>query len=101
MKAKWQKSGYSSTEIDGIQDALKRAYITDTWMPKRKRVIEIYTRVMPNLSVRSSSRVEGHHNIIKAFYNAQSELEAATDLLIKNLNTVFRTLLTDELDSQT
>ena len=45
------------------------AYIKDTWVPKERRVIHLYTTMYANLSSTLSQRVESYHPVIRQVTN--------------------------------
>ena len=63
-------------------------YIRDVWGPKESRVVRCFTRLIFNLDIHSSQRVEGYHPTLKSMTNGQLSLENSAIMLIRTLNRI-------------
>jgi hypothetical protein len=78
----------------------EKEYYVNNWFAggKETRVLHAYTKLYPNLGLRSTSRNEGQNRVIKKFVNNSMNLEQSTRQLIRSV--AHQDLIDDQLDAQ-
>jgi hypothetical protein len=78
----------------------EKEYYSNNWVAggKETRVLRAYTKLHPNLGLRSTSRNEGQNRVLKKFINNTMNLEQATRQLIRTL--AQQDSLDEQLDAQ-
>jgi hypothetical protein len=123
IKAKYRKSGYNSDEVEelshlswayvvsdteeelennrtGLLSTLKaseKSYIKDTWMPKERRTIRCYTKLLTNLGINASQRSESYHVPMREITNGLLSLEESAKRLAQTCLERLQTLELDEV----
>ena len=120
--ARIRKGGYTSNEMENIQDlaweyvksptidALKtnrqalidfvkpkeQEYIDNTWRQKEYRAIVCYTRRLPNLGCTATQRLESFHNIVHQVTHGQLSLYKSAHNLSVRLKEIYAERQEDE-----
>jgi hypothetical protein len=118
MKIKYRKSGYTSDEVEELAHlswayvcsdteeeldsnrtalpfmlkASEKSYIEDIWIPKERRTIRCYTKLLANLGINASQHSESYHAPMREITSGLLSLEESAKRLAQTCLERFQTL---------
>jgi len=80
----------------GHLQELERQYMKKNWEPREPRVINHYTRILANLGIESSQRVESYHKLLKDVVSGHFPLKDSTKAISRRVIKLVVELRTEE-----
>ena len=80
---------------DHLQES-EQAYMKNNWGPKESRTVYCYIRLLLNLGVSSSQRVESYHRLLKDVVSGHMSLQDSTKAICRRVTNLVIQLRTEE-----